>query len=126
MMPTHSDTQLNMIGRLFRRSSSNKKRVKTLERETEPPATKQEKKDRKPYYRVMLHSTEWQPEIVARLLPRAIPALDRVAAFELCLSARYNGKVALIITRKKQAEEYCMALQRLGLPSTIELHDIER
>ena len=74
----------------------------------------------------MLHGTEWQPEIVARLLPRVIPQLDRMAAYELAVSARYNGKVALIITRRKQAEAHCLGLQRLGLPVTMEPHDVER
>ena len=121
-----TDHALNMIGRLFGRSR-NRKQVRTLERETEPPATKKEETPRKPpLFRVMLQGTEWQPEIVAKLLPRAIPQLDRMAAYELAVSARYNGKVALIITRQKQAETHCLALQRLGLPATMEPHDVER
>ena len=123
---TQHELKLNMIGRLFGRSR-NRKRVRTLEKETEPPATKKEEKPRKPpLFRVMLQGTEWQPEIVAKLLPRAIPQLDRMAAYELAVSARYNGKVALIITRQKHAETHCLALQRLGLPATMEPHDVER
>ena len=51
---------------------------------------------------------------------------DRMVAYELAVSARYNGKVALIITRQKQAEAHCLGLQRLGLPVTMEPHDVER
>lgn len=121
---SHSSIQLNMVGRLFRRNTK-KKSVQTLEREQ---TKKEEKKQKAPeqLWRVMLYNTEWQPDITARLLVRVIPALNRAAAYELVCRARGMGKVALVIARKKQAEGYCLGLQRLGLPATIEPHDVER
>ena len=93
----------------------------------EPPAKQKEKKaEPEELWRVMLYNTEYQPDITARLLVKVIPALNRVAAYELVCRARELGKVALIITRKKQAEAYCLGLQRRGLPATIEPHDMER
>ena len=38
----------------------------------------------------------------------------------------FAGKVALVIAPKKQAEVYCLGLQRRGLPVTIEPHDVHR
>lgn len=100
--------------------------METLEREDVDEKTLDKKKPPPQQWRVMLYSTEWQPDITARTLVKVIPALDRLAAYELVLKSREMGKVALIICRKKQAEGYCLGLQRRGLPATIELHDVER
>ena len=120
------ESQLHMIGRIFRRDKKNKgNRVQTLEREDTKRSIKK-KKENDPLWRVMLYNTEYQPDIVARILASVIPSLDRKAAFELCIFGRSAGKVTLVITRKKQAELYCLGLQRQGLPATIEPHDVER
>lgn len=121
------NTQLQMIGRMFRRDR-NRRGVKTLEPEEETKRAQKTKKKQtpEPLWRVMLYGTEWQPDIVARILASTIPALDRRAAFELCTHARFAGKVALVVTTKKQAEMYSLALQRKGLPVTIEPYDVER
>ena len=118
-----ASTQLEMVGRLFRRAREKRRGVQTLDREKKKSKKKEEPE---PMWRVMLHNTEYQPEIVARIVAKTTPALDRRAAYELCTYARFAGKVTLVITPKKQAELYCLGLQRKGLPSTIEPHDVER
>lgn len=122
-----SSTELYMVGRLFRRAK--RKGVQTLERE-EQSTTKKEKQqqppDKDPVFRILLHNTEWQPEIVARIIAKIIPTLDRRVAYELCTAARLAGKVPLVIVPKKQAEAYYVRLRRKGLPVTMELHDVER
>jgi ATP-dependent Clp protease adapter protein ClpS len=102
--------------RVFRRGKQ--KKVQTLER---PPET-EKKKDPVRLYRVMYHNSEYMPDRVARVLAKVFPTLDRRAAFELCTNARSVGKVAVVITGKKQAETYCMALLRQGLTATVEPH----
>lgn len=117
-------TQLNVIGRLLRRGGR-KKQVRTLEKEDTKQTTKR-KKEKDPMWRVMLYSTEYQPDIVAKILASVIPVLDKRVGFELCTMARSMGKVPLVVTRKKEAEVYCVLLQKYGLPVTIEPHDVER
>ena len=126
--PTTS-TQLAMIGRLFRRDR--RKRVQTIIEQEEEESTKldqppTQQKAPDPVWRVILYNTEWQPEIVARILARTIPTLDRRIAFELCTQARMAGQVTLVITRKREAEGFCVRLQRQGLPVTMEPHGVER
>jgi len=107
--------------RIFRRSSKN--RVQTLEREeTDATTATPEKKKKDPLWRVMFYNSEYLPDRVAKVLAKIFPTLDRRAAFELCTRARSVGKVAVIITSKKQAEMYCLTMQRQGLTATIEPH----
>ena len=111
-----------MIGRLFGRQRDKQRKVKTLE---EPDVKKDvdEKTDDKPppSYRLMLYGSEGDPSIVAKRVAKVIPSIDRQFAFEICLQARYVGKVQLmVLENKKQAEMYCLGLQRQGLRSTIE------
>ena len=127
--PTTTSTQLAMIGRLFRRDR--RKRVQTIIEQEEEESTKldqppTQQKAPDPVWRVILYNTEWQPEIVARILARTIPTLDRRIAFELCTQARMAGQVTLVITRKREAEGFCVRLQRQGLPVTMEPHGVER
>lgn len=103
--------------RVFRRNRG----VQTLERET-TPATK-EKKDPEKLWRVMFHNSEYMPDRVARVLAKIVPTLDRRAAFEICSRARFVGKVPVLVTNKKEAEYFCLAIQRQGLTSTIEPHE---
>jgi len=105
--------------RIFRRG---KKKVQTLERESDIITTTKKKKEPEPLWRVMFHNSEYMPDRVALVLASIFPTLDRRAAFELCTRARSMGKVAVVITSKKQAEFYCMALNRQGLTATIEPH----
>ena len=118
-------TELNMIGRFFRRDRSNTKRgVKTLEREKRE--TKKQEKSRDPIFRVMLYATEAQPEIVARIVAKVIPSINRMAAYELCVYAKSTPaqKVLLVLASQKQAEQYCLRLRKRGLPVTIEPHEV--
>lgn len=104
----------SVLGRVFRRG---KNRLQTLEKETTAPATEKEK--RPELWRVMFHNSEYMPERVARVLAKVFP-ISRKAAFEICLRARENGTVSVVIVSKKEAEKYCGALLRRGLTATIE------
>ena len=120
-----------MIGRLFRRGRRQGSRVQTLEEQDEQTATKDKKQQvprREPQYRLILYSTEWQPNIVARILAKTIPQIDRRFGFDLCTRARSAGNagVTVVITTQKQAEIYLLLLRREGLPVTIEPYDVER
>jgi len=116
---SHGELQMSGWQRIFRRG---KKKVQTLERESDIITTTKKKKEPEPLWRVMFHNSEYMPDRVALVLASIFPTLDRRAAFELCTRARSMGKVAVVITSKKQAEFYCMALNRQGLTATIEPH----
>ena len=123
-----SSTQLYMIGRLFRRRRQGN-RVQTLEEQEQQTTTeKKQVPRREPQYRLILYSTEWQPNIVARILAKTIPQIDRRFGFDLCTRARSAGNagVTVVITTQKQAEIYLLLLRREGLPVTIEPYDVER
>ena len=48
-----------------------------------------------------------------------IGTLDRKAAFEICVTTHGVGKATVTKTWKKQAEKYCLGLQRQGLTVSI-------
>ena len=112
-----------MIGRFFGRQRDNKqRRVKTLEDPDIKKDVDETTEDKPPpSYRVIMYGSEGDPSIVAKRVAKVVPSIDRRFAFELCLQARYVGKVPLLLCdSKKQAEMYCVGLQRQGVRSTIE------
>lgn len=105
-----------MLRRVFRRA---KGRLQTLDKEG--TATKRQKDPERPW-RVLFHNSEYRPDSVSRVLTKVLP-ISRATAFEVCLRARNEGTVVVMVTDKKKAEKYCGALLRRGLTATIEPYE---
>lgn len=112
-----SSTQLYMSDR--ERSRSTKKGVQTIIKDkTETKAEEQKKKEE--MWRVLLHNDEVHTfNYVIRSLCKVIGTLDRKAAFEICVQTHGVGKATVTKTWKKQAEQFCLGLQRQGLTVSI-------
>jgi ATP-dependent Clp protease adapter protein ClpS len=115
--PRARSTQLYMSDR--QRSKSTKKGVKTITKDgTETKAEEDKKKEE--MWRVVLHNDEVHTfHYVVRSLTKVIGTLDRKAAFEVCVQTHGIGKSTITKTWKKQAEQYCLGLQRQGLTVSI-------
>lgn len=71
-------------------------------------------------WRVVLHNDEVHTfNYVVRSLTKIIGTLDRKAAFEICVQTHGIGKATITKTWKKQAEQFCLGLQRQGLTVSI-------
>lgn len=71
-------------------------------------------------WRVVLHNDEVHTfNYVVRSLTKVIGTLDRKAAFEICVQTHGIGKATVTKTWKKQAEQFCLGLQRQGLTVSI-------
>mmetsp|Transcript_2657 Transcript_2657/g.4870 ORF Transcript_2657/g.4870 Transcript_2657/m.4870 type:complete len:174 (-) Transcript_2657:62-583(-) len=112
-----SSTQLFMSDQ--ERSRSTKKGVKTIIKDkTETKAEEQKKKEE--MWRVVLHNDEVHTfNYVIRSLTKVVGTLDRKAAFEICVQTHGIGKATVTKTWKKQAEQFCLGLQRQGLTVSI-------
>ena len=112
-----SSTQLFMSDQ--ERSRSTKKGVQTIIKDkTETKAEEQKKKEE--MWRVLLHNDEVHTfNYVIRSLCKVIGTLDRKAAFEICVQTHGVGKATVTKTWKKQAEQFCLGLQRQGLTVSI-------
>ena len=101
------------------RTKSTKKGVKTIIRDkTETKAEEQKKKEE--MWRVVLHNDEVHTfNYVIRSLTKVVGTLDRKAAFEICVQTHGIGKATVTKTWKKQAEQFCLGLQRQGLTVSI-------
>ncbi len=101
------------------RSRSTKKGVSTIiQDKTETKAEEQKRKEE--MWRVVLHNDEVHTfNYVIRSLCKVIGTLDRKASFEICVQTHGNGKATVTKTWKKQAEQYCLGLQRQGLTVSI-------
>ena len=101
------------------RSRSTKKGVSTITKErTETKAEEQKKKEE--MWRVVLHNDEVHTfNYVIRSLCKVVGTLDRKASFEICVQTHGNGKATVTKTWKKQAEQFCLGLQRQGLTVSI-------
>jgi ATP-dependent Clp protease adapter protein ClpS len=112
-----SSTRLYMSDR--ERSRSTKKGVQTIIKDkTETKAEEQKKKEE--MWRVVLHNDEVHTfNYVIRSLCKVIGTLDRKAAFEICVQTHGIGKATVTKTWKKQAEQFCLGLQRQGLTVSI-------
>jgi ATP-dependent Clp protease adapter protein ClpS len=84
--------------------------------ETKP----EEQKKKEEQWRVVLHNDEVHTfNYVIRSLCKVIGTLDRKAAFEICVQTHGIGKATITKTWKKQAEQFCLGLQRQGLTVSI-------
>lgn len=112
-----SATTLYMSDR--ERTKSTKKGVKTIIRDkTESKAEEQKKKEE--MWRVVLHNDEVHTfNYVIRSLCKVVGTLDRKASFEICVQTHGVGKATVTKTWKKQAEQFCLGLQRQGLTVSI-------
>lgn len=115
--PVASSTQLWMAEQEKNRST--KKGVSTIiadkiEEETEDEEIKEE------MWRVVLHNDEVHTfNYVIRSLSKVIGTLDKKASFEICVETHGVGKATVTKTWKKQAEQFCLGLQRQGLTVSI-------
>ena len=101
------------------RSRSTKKGVKTIEKiKSETKAEGDEKKEE--MWRVVLHNDEVHTfNYVIRSLSKVVGTLDRKASFEICVETHGVGKATVTKSWKKQAEQFCLGLQRQGLTVSI-------
>lgn len=99
------------------RAKTTKKGVQTLIREK---TEEEEEKNKEELWRVVLHNDEVHTfHYVVRSLTKCIGTLDRKAAFEVCVQTHGIGKATITKTWKKQAEQFCLGLQRQGLTVSI-------
>jgi ATP-dependent Clp protease adapter protein ClpS len=99
------------------KTKTTKKGVQIKERiETKPD----DEKIKEEMWRVLLHNDEVHTfNYVVRSLTKVIGTLDRTAAFEICVQTHGIGKATVTKTWKKQAEQFCLGLQRQGLTVSI-------
>jgi ATP-dependent Clp protease adapter protein ClpS len=101
------------------RVRSTKKSVTTITKDKTETKVEEEKK-KEEMWRVVLHNDEVHTfHYVVRSLTKVIGTLDRKAAFEICVQTHGIGKSTITKTWKKQAEQYCLGLQRQGLTVSI-------
>ena len=99
------------------KSRTTKKSVQVIDK-TETKAEEQKRKEE--MWRVVLHNDEVHTfNYVVRSLTKVIGTLDRKAAFEICVATHGTGKATVTKTWKKQAEQFCLGLQRQGLTVSI-------
>mmetsp|Transcript_21894 Transcript_21894/g.45685 ORF Transcript_21894/g.45685 Transcript_21894/m.45685 type:complete len:175 (-) Transcript_21894:126-650(-) len=109
------DTHLFMSSR--ERTRTTKKGTLVKDR-TETKAEEDKKKEE--MWRVVLHNDEVHTfNYVIRSLTKVIGTLDRKAAFEICVQTHGVGKATITKSWKKQAEQFCLGLQRQGLTVSI-------
>lgn len=110
-----SSTQLHMSS--VEKTKTTKKGVKVIDK-IETKAEEQKKKEE--MWRVVLHNDEVHTfNYVIRSLCKVVGTLDRKAAFEICVQTHGIGKATVTKTWKKQAEQFCLGLQRQGLTVSI-------
>jgi ATP-dependent Clp protease adapter protein ClpS len=108
-------TELSMSS--LEKATTTKKGVQVLDR-TETKT--QEAKKKEQMWRVVLHNDEVHTfNYVVRSLCKVVGTLDRKAAFEICVETHGVGKATVTKTWKKQAENFCLNLQRQGLTVSI-------
>jgi ATP-dependent Clp protease adapter protein ClpS len=114
---TVSSTQLFMSDQQKVRST--KKGVSTIIKDKTETKV-EEQKNKEEMWRVVLHNDEVHTfNYVIRSLCKVIGTLDRKAAFEICVQTHGIGKATVTKTWKKQAEQFCLGLQRQGLTVSI-------
>jgi ATP-dependent Clp protease adapter protein ClpS len=98
-------------------SKTTKKKLLVKDRtETKP----EEQKKKEEMWRVVLHNDEVHTfNYVIRSLTKCVGTLDRKASFEICVQTHGIGKATVTKTWKKQAEQFCLGLQRQGLTVSI-------
>jgi ATP-dependent Clp protease adapter protein ClpS len=100
-------------------SKSSKKGVQTITID-KTESQVEEKKNKEKMWRVVLHNDEVHTfNYVIRSLTKIVGTLDRAASFEVCVQTHGIGKATVTKTWKKQAEQFCLGLQRQGLTVSI-------
>lgn len=101
------------------KSKSRKKGISTIVIDkTESKAEEEKRKEE--MWRVVLHNDEVHTfNYVIRSLCKVVGTLDRKASFEICVQTHGVGKATVTKTWKKQAEQFCLGLQRQGLTVSI-------
>jgi ATP-dependent Clp protease adapter protein ClpS len=121
---SHAITTVNRATPLYMSSSGSTEKSRTTKKgvqvmdKTETKVEEQKKKEEE--WRVVLHNDEVHTfNYVIRSLCKVIGTLDRKAAFEICVQTHGIGKATITKTWKKQAEQFCLGLQRQGLTVSI-------
>mmetsp|Transcript_34636 Transcript_34636/g.81664 ORF Transcript_34636/g.81664 Transcript_34636/m.81664 type:complete len:167 (+) Transcript_34636:194-694(+) len=111
-----SSTQLYMAAE--QEKSRKTKRTTITKDRTEEESEEEKKKEE--MWRVVLHNDEVHTfNYVIRSLSKVVGTLDRAASFEICVETHGIGKATVTKTWKKQAEQFCLGLQRQGLTVSI-------
>jgi ATP-dependent Clp protease adapter protein ClpS len=101
------------------RKRTTKKGVTTIQKD-KIESQSEEEKNKEEMWRVVLHNDEVHTfNYVIRSLCKCIGTLDRKASFEICVQTHGVGKATVTKTWKKQAEQFCLGLQRQGLTVSI-------
>ncbi|VEU33466.1 unnamed protein product [Pseudo-nitzschia multistriata] len=112
-----SSTQLYMAE--GEKSRKSKKGRQTITKDRTESQSEEEKK-KEEMWRVVLHNDEVHTfNYVIRSLSKVVGTLDRAASFEICVETHGIGKATVTKTWKKQAEQFCLGLQRQGLTVSI-------
>eukprot|EP00550_Attheya_septentrionalis_P004034 CAMPEP_0198291834 /NCGR_PEP_ID=MMETSP1449-20131203/9216_1 /TAXON_ID=420275 /ORGANISM="Attheya septentrionalis, Strain CCMP2084" /LENGTH=186 /DNA_ID=CAMNT_0043990517 /DNA_START=544 /DNA_END=1104 /DNA_ORIENTATION=+ len=103
-----------------REKSKSKKVSRTILLEDVKQEEEEEEKNKEEQWRVVLHNDEVHTfNYVIRALTKSIGTLDRKRAFDICVATHGVGKATISTVHKKQAEQYCLGLQRVGLTVSI-------
>ncbi len=101
------------------RERSTKKGLSTIVKERVETKQKEDIKEEE-IWRVLLHNDEVHTfQYVTQSLVKVIGTLDKKTAFEICVQTHNSGKATVTKTWKKQAEKYCLGMQRQGLTASI-------
>lgn len=101
------------------RQRKKKKGVSVTTKERVDTQLKEDKKD-DTLWRVLLHNDEVHTfNYVVQSLIKVIGTLDRKTSYEICVVTHSTGVATVTTTWKKQAEKFCMSLQRQGLTASI-------
>jgi ATP-dependent Clp protease adapter protein ClpS len=101
------------------RERSTKKGISTIVKERVETKQKEDIKEEE-IWRVLLHNDEVHTfQYVTQSLVKVIGTLDKKTAFEICVQTHNSGKATVTKTWKKQAEKYCLGMQRQGLTASI-------
>ncbi len=106
-------------GKGTERERSTKKGLSTIVKERVETKQKEDIKEEE-MWRVLLHNDEVHTfQYVTQSLVKVIGTLDKKTAFEICVQTHNSGKATVTKTWKKQAEKYCLGMQRQGLTASI-------
>lgn len=101
------------------RERSTKKGISTITKERVESKQKEDIKEEETW-RVLLHNDEVHTfQYVTQSLVKVIGTLDKKTAFEICVQTHNSGKATVTKTWKKQAEKFCLGMQRQGLTASI-------
>lgn len=91
---------------------STKKGVSTIVKDWVETEQKEDIKEEE-IWRVLLHNDEVHTfQYVTQSLVKVIGTLDKKTSFEICVQTHNSGKATVTKTWKKQAEVYCLGMQR--------------